>query len=151
MAGSQTGSRKLPRGPHAQKPRPDETVLKRSGADLQNGWLSRHGDLFVLDDRIVFVPTLLDTALRARRREIPLDDVTEIERFPIAPGGMPPGGRRPRMLLHTATCVYEFIVPDLDGWIDSLERVYQRRVAKGKPHTPTVTREGYVNVLMMED
>jgi hypothetical protein len=151
MARSETGSRKLPRGPHAEKPRPDETVLKRSGADLQNGWLSRHGELYVLDDRIVFVPTLLDTALRARRREIPLDEITEIERFPLAPGGMPPGGRRPRMLLHTPACVYEFIVPDLDGWIDSLQRVYQRRAAKGKPHMPPVTREGYVNVLMMED
>lgn len=151
MAGSENGSHRLPRGPHADRPRPDETVLKRTGADLQNGWLSRHGDLFVLDDRMVFVPTILDTALRARRREISLDAITEIERFPLSPGGMPPGGRRPRMLVHTPECVYEFIVPDLDGWIDSLERVYQRRAGKGKPHAPTVTREGYVNVLLMDE
>lgn len=144
-------SRRLPRVPHAERPRPDETVLKQGGADLQNGWLSRHGNLTVTEDRIVFVPTILDTVLRAKRRELPLDAITEIERWPISPsGGMPPGGKRPRMLIHTEQCVYEFLVGDLDSWIDSLERVYQRRVAQGKPHTPTFTREGYVNLLLDE-
>lgn len=145
------GNRSLPRRPNADKPRPDETVLKVGGVDLQNGWLGRHGDLSVTDDRLVFVPTVLDTLLRARRREIPLDDITEIERWPVSPGGHSVGGKRPRMLIHTDECVYEFMVGDLDSWIDSLERVYQRRVGLGKPHSPKITRENYVNLLLNDD
>ena len=141
-------SRKLPHVPHADRPRPDETILKSSGADLQNGWLARHGELSVSDDRLVFVRTVLDHLLRAKRREIRLDDITEIERFPVSPGEMPPGGRRPRMILHTDVCAYEFLVGDLDAWIDTLERVYQRRMKAGKPYMPRVTRDGYVNVLL---
>ncbi len=148
MAGAAKASRRLPRVPNADRPRDDETILKRSGADLQNGWLSRHGELYATDDRLVFVPTILDTIMRAKRREIPLDDILEVERFPRSPGDMPEGGRRPRLLLHTSECVYEFMVGDLDAWIDSLERIYQRRVKAGKPHEPTFTREGYVNVLL---
>lgn len=144
-------NRRLPRRPHADRPRPGETVLKQGGADLQNGWLSRHGQLSVTEDRLVFVPTILDTVMRAKRREIPLDDITEIERWPNSPGGLAPGGRRPRLLVHTAECVYELMVGDLDSWIDSLEIVYRRRVAKGKPHVPTFTREGYVNLLLEEE
>jgi hypothetical protein len=142
-------NRKLPRVKHADRPRPDETVLKQSGADLQNGWLARHGTLFATDDRLVFVPTVLDHVLQAKRREIPLDDITEVERFPLSPGDMPHGGRRPRMLIHTDACVYEFMVGDLDAWIDALERVYQRRTREtGNDHAPRITREGYVNLLM---
>ena len=144
-------NRRLPRRPNAEKPRPDETILKSGGADLQNGWLARHGDLIVTEDRLVFVPTILDTILRARRREIPLDAITEIERWPSSPGGLGPGGRRPRMLIHTDECVYELMVADLDAWIDSLERTYQRRRAAGKPHLPKFTREGYVNLLLTEE
>ena len=144
------GSR-LPRVPHADKPGADERILKRSGADLQNGWLARHGELYLTEDRVVFVPTIIDTLLRAKRREIPLDDIGEIERFPLRPGDMPTGGRRPRMMLHTEACVYEFLVGDLDSWIDTLERVYQMRRKRGKGFTPRVTREGYTNVLMVEE
>ena len=139
---------KLPRVPHADRPREGEVVLKHSGADLQNGWLARHGELYATDDRLVFVPTVLDHLLRAKRREIPLDDISEIERFPASPEAMPPGGRRPRMLIHTDACVYEFMVGDLDAWIDSLERVYQRRAKSGNTYAPKVTRDGYVNILL---
>ena len=145
-------SRRLPRRPHAQKPGPDEVVLRQSGADLQNGWLSRHGQLLATDDRLVFLPTPLDTALGAKRREILLDEVSEIERFPISPNsGMPAGGRRPRMMIHTPECTYEFMVGDLDSWIDSLERLYTLRAKRGKAHAPTITREGYTNLLLVED
>lgn len=154
MRGTAVGERNrtLPRRPHARKPGADEPVLKSGGVDLQNGWLSRHGDLIVTEDRMVFVPTILDTLLRAKRREITLDEISEIERFPISPGaGMPRGGRRPRMLIHTPDCIYEFMVADLDTWIDSLERVYVLRVKRGRPHMPTITREGYTNLLLIED
>ena len=145
-------TRRLPRKPHAEKPGPEETVLKQGGADLQNGWLSRHGDLIATGDRLVFLPTVLDTALGAKRREIPLDEISEIERFPVSPNsGMPSGGRRPRMLIHTSECTYEFMVGDLDSWIDSLERVYVLRAKKGRSHMPTITREGYTNLLLVED
>lgn len=145
-------TRRLPRKPHAEKPGPEETVLKQGGADLQNGWLSRHGDLLATDDRLIFLPTVLDTVLGAKRREIPLDEISEIERFPVSPNsGMPSGGRRPRMLIHTSECTYEFMVGDLDSWIDSLERVYVLRAKKGKAHMPTITREGYTNLLLVED
>ncbi len=142
---------RLPRVPHAQKIQPDERVLKGTGADLQNGWLARHGELSLTDERLVFVPTIIDTLMRAKRREIFLDNIEEIERFPLRPGDMPLGGRRPRMLLHTPECVYEFMVGDLDGWIDVFELVYRRRRRMGKLHTPRITREDYVNVLLMED
>lgn len=145
-------NRKLPRRPHADRPGPDEQVLKRGGADLQNGWLSRHGSLIVTDDRLVFVPTVLDTLLGAKRREILLDEISEIERFPISPSrSMPPGGRRPRMILHTSECAYELMVGDLDAWIDSLERVYMLRAKKGRTHCPTITRQDYVNLLLAEE
>jgi hypothetical protein len=141
----------LPRGPHATAPGPDERVLKRTGADLQNGWLGRHGDLVLTDDRIVFLPTLLDTLLRAKRRELRLDDITKIERYPVRVGDPTPGGKRARMLLHTDACVYEFMVGDLDAWIDSLERVYQMRGANGKPHRPPTLRENHINVFLADD
>jgi hypothetical protein len=139
---------RLPRLPHADKLRPDERVQKSTGADLQNGWLARHGELSLTDDRLVFVPTIIDTLMRAKRREISLDNLQEIERFPLRPGDMPLGGRRPRMLLHTPECVYEVMVSDLDGWIDVFELVYRKRRRRGREHTPRITREDYVNVLL---
>lgn len=144
--------KRLPRIPHATKPGAEEQILKQGGADLQNGWLSRHGDLMITDDRLYFGPTVLDTALGAKRREISLDDISEIERFPLSPtSGMPAGGRRPRVLIHTPDCIYEFMVGDLDSWIDSLERVYVLRAKKGRTYAPKITREGYQNLLLIED
>jgi hypothetical protein len=143
--------RRLPRRPNADKLRPGERTLKEGGADLQNGWLARHGNLVITDDRVVFLPTILDTLMRARRREIPLDAITEIERWPHSPGGLAPGGKRPRMLIHTDECVYEFMVGDLDSWIDAFELIYKRRAAQGSPHVPTITREDYVNLLLGEE
>jgi hypothetical protein len=142
---------RLPRVAHADRPRPDERVLKRSGADLQNGWLARHGDLILTEERLVFVPTLLDTALMAKRREIALDAIRAIERFPLSPGTMPRGGRRPRMLVHTDECVYEFMVGDLDAWIDLLERWFLRRERRGEGPAPPIRREDYENPLLIED
>lgn len=142
---------RLPRVPHATAPGPDERVLKRTGADLQNGWFARHGDLVLTDERLVFLPTLLDTAMRAKRRSIPLEAISVIEREPRAVGQPNMGGRRSRMHLHTEECIYELIVGELDGWIDSLERVYQMRAAKGQPHKPEIWRENHVNVFLLED
>lgn len=141
---------RLPRLPHAERVREDERVLKRGGADLQNGWLARHGELYLTDDRLVFVPTIIDTLMRAKRREISLDTLEEIERFPLRPGDMPLGGRRPRILLHAPECVYEIMVGDLDGWIDVLELVYRQRRRRGSEHAPRIVREDYVNVLLEE-
>jgi len=151
MTASKAPSSKLPRAPHAPKPRPDETVRKRSGADLQNGWLSRHGTFTLTDDRLVFVPTLLDTGLGAKRREIMLADVRTVERFPRHPNDMPRGGRRPRMLLHTDECVYEFMLPDLDSWIDALEKMFVMRSKRGLGDPPPILREGVENFMLAEE
>lgn len=137
-----TANRKLPRRPHAQRPRPDEVVRKSGGADLQNGWMGRHGTLSLCDDRLVFVPTILDTILGAKRREIPLDDIETLERIPRNPNDMPAGAKRPRIIVHTAECGYEFLVSDLDTWLDAFEVVYAYRARNGKPHQPELLRDG---------
>lgn len=142
---------RLPRVPDADPPRPGEVVRKQTGADLQNGWLARHGTLSLTDDRLVFVPTVLDRAMRAKRREVLLDDISEVERFPLSPGGLPPGGRRPRMLVHTDPCVYELLVGDLDAWIDAIARVYRMRAKAGRPYMPAVRREGYTDMLYADE
>jgi len=146
-----TRTRKLPRGPHAPKERPDEVVRKKGGADLQNGWLSRHGDLKLTDDRLLFDPTILDKVMGAKRREISLDDIEEIERWPRNPEDFPPGGRRARLLVQTNPVTYEFMVGDLDAWIDAMVRVYELRKKAGRTYTPAVLREGYVNMLYSAD
>ena len=143
-----SASTKLPRKPHADPPRPDELIRKRSGADLQNGWLGRHGTLYLSDDRLVFVPTIMDTAMFAKRREIILDELTEVERFPRDPADMARGGVRARLLLHTPECVYQFMVGDLDAWFGAIERVFELRRKKGREHTPKFTREGVKNMLL---
>lgn len=141
------GSRRLPRVGNAERPRPDETVRKQGSADLQNGWLGRHGELSLTDDRLVFVPTVLDMLLRAKRREIQLDDLLEIERWPRHVNAHTTAGRRARLLLHTNDCVYELMVSDMDEWIDALQLVFEHRQRNGREHMPVVSREGYVNML----
>jgi hypothetical protein len=136
-----TRNHKLPRGPHAARPRPDETILKRGGADLQNGWLARHGTLYLSEERLVFVPTPLDTAMRAKRREIPLDSLEVIERVPLGTDEMIPGGQRPRLHLHTEECVYVMMMGDIDSWMDAIDVVYERRNQKGMPYRPQVLRK----------
>lgn len=145
-----TTNRKLPRIRSAEKPRPDEIVRKRGGADLQNGWLGRHGTLYLADERIVFVPTILDTALGAKRREFPLDDIVEVERYPSSPDGATPGGKRARMIIHTPECGYELMVGDLDAWIDAIEIVYAYRRRNGSTHSPTFVREGSTTAMLKE-
>ncbi len=145
-------NRKLPRGPQPPPPDPSENVRKAGGADLQNGWLARHGTLTLTDTRAVFTPTLLDRLLRGRRYAMPLDDITEVERWPVSPGLIPPGAKRPRLLVHTPTCVYELMVGDLDGWFDAFEKVYHLR-SRREPgaHQPTFTREGVENLMLAEE
>lgn len=146
-----TASTKLPRKPHADKPRADEVVRRRGGADLNNGWLARHGTLYLTDERLVFVPTPLDLLMGAKRREMLLDQIVEIERWPIAPGTMPRGGRRPRLLVHDHECQYQLLVGDLDSWFDTIELIYHRRARKGRTYRPKFTREGVENTLLEDD
>lgn len=145
-----TTNRKMPRLPHADRPRPGEVVRKRDGADLQNGWLGRHGVLYLTDERLLFVPTILDTFLRAKRREFPLESIVEVERYPSSPEGVIPGGKRPRMIVHTADCGYEFLVGDLDAWMDAMEILYAYRARHGAPHVPVFTREGSTTAMLKE-
>lgn len=144
---------RLPKGrPQPDKPRAGEHVRKSGGADLQNGWYARHGTLSLSDERLVFVPTPLDTLLRARRHEMRLDDITEVERWPKHPGDIPVGGRRPRLLIHTPACVYQLMVGDLDGWFDAVEKVYQLRgMRRPDAHVPAFTREGVENFMLAEE
>jgi len=146
-----TASTKLPRKPQADKPREDEVVRRRGGADLNNGWLARHGTLYLTDDRLLFVPTPLDRLMGAKRREMLLDEVVEIERWPTSPGSIPRGGRRPRLLVHDRECQYQILVGDLDSWFDTIELVYHRRAKKGRTYMPRFTREGIRNALLDDD
>lgn len=145
-------NRKLPKGPKPDKPRPHENVRKQGGADLQNGWYARHGTLTLTDERLVFVPTILDTALGGHRHQMLLSDVTEVERWPIRPGGIPRGGKRPRLQIHTPACVYEFLVGDLDAWFDAIEKVFRLRADRTPgANLPTFTREGVENLMLAEE
>ena len=147
---SKPASNTLPRHPHAERPRKDETPLRSGGADLQNGWLARHGTLTLTSTRLVFVPTVLDTFLRARRREIDLDRIVEIEREPRDVEGSNPGMRRPRVIIVDHECRYQFIVGDLDNWIDMLQIVIDRRRSAAGQEPVVVHRDGYTNVLIAE-
>ncbi|MFZ4755575.1 MAG: hypothetical protein ACOYL4_06140 [Miltoncostaeaceae bacterium] len=146
MASSQD---RLPRVAHAERPRPDEKILWKTGADLNNGWLGRHGTLYLTEQRLVFVPTPLDHLLRAKRREIAREDIEAIERFPLSPGVMPRGAKRPRMYLFANGVRYQFMVPDLDPWIDILEVVYTRaHEADSSVRIPEIRRNGIENALL---
>ena len=139
---------KLPRHPHAERPRADETSLRSGGVDLQNGWLARHGQLTLTPTRLVFVPTVLDHFLRAKRRSIDLDQIVEVEREPRDVEGSSPGLRRPRVIVSDHECAYQFMVGDLDNWIDMLQVVIDRRRASAGREPLVVHREGYTNVLV---
>lgn len=142
---------RLPRGfPDPDPIGPEEKVVKATEVDLQNGWLGRHGKLSLTRDRLLFVPTPLDKLLRARIREIPLEEVTEIERYPIDVAHHSPGGKRPRMIVHTADVAYQWMVPDLDGWIDMLDIVARRRAEERGVAAPVVSRKGRENPLIGE-
>ncbi len=140
---------RLPRVKHADRPREDEKILWKTGADLNIGWLGRHGTLYLTDERIVFVPTPLDHLLRAKRREIPRSSLDAVERWPISAGHIPPGAKRPRLYLYADGVKYQFIVGDLDGWIDILEVVYTKAHEKDPSvRVPEFRREGINNPLM---
>jgi hypothetical protein len=141
--------KRLPRVPNAERPRPDEKVWRVGEADLQNGWLGRHGKLSLLDTRLVFVPTPLDMLLRAKRREIPLDAITHITREPRDVNGAATGGRRVRVVVGDALCDYQVMLGDVDNWIDMMELVTNRRRGNsGQPPKIVVGRENYVNPLL---
>lgn len=140
---------RLPRVTHCDKPRDGERVLRQTGTDLNNGWLARHGQLSLTEERLVFVPTLLDHALGAKRREILLDDIRAVERWPLSPGHIPRGGKRPRLFIDTADVRYIFLPADLDGWFDLLQLVFYKR-SKEDPGSgrPEFRRTGIENGLM---
>ncbi len=140
---------RLPRVPHAAKPAPGERILKQTSCDLNNGWLGRHGTLYLTDDRVVFVPTLLDHLLGAKRREIRLEDIRAVERWPISPGDMPRGGKRPRLFVDTADVRYILLPADMDGWFDLIQLVFYRR-SREQPGSgrPEFRRTGMENGLL---
>ncbi len=142
-------STKLPRSPHAPKIGPDEVILRKTGSDMNNGWLGRHGQLHLTDTRLLFVPTPLDHVLGAKRREIPLDDIRAVERWPLSPGQLPRGGKRPRLFIDTATTRYIFLPSDLDGWFDLIQLAFYKR-SKENPGSgrPEFRRTGIENGLL---
>jgi len=143
-------STKLPRSGHAPKLDPDEPVLKKTSTDLNNGWLGRHGQLHLTNERVLFIPTPLDHLLGAKRREIPLDDIRAVERWPLSPGEVPRGAKRPRLFIDTADARYIFLPSDLDGWFDLLQLVFYKR-SKEDPGSgrPEFRRTGIENGLLL--
>jgi hypothetical protein len=71
-----------------------------------------------------------------------------IEREPRDVNGSSPGLRRARVIIVDDECRYEFMVGDLDNWIDMLQVVIdRRRAAAGRPPIEVI-RDGYTNVLV---
>lgn len=140
---------KLPRVKSCPRPGPDEKIIKQSQTDLNNGWLGRHGKLYLTPTRVVFVPTPLDTLMGAKRREILLDDIRAVERWPLSPGEIPRGAKRPRLFIDTADVRYIWLPTDLDGWFDILQLVFYRR-SQENPGTgmPEFRRTGMENGLI---
>ena len=66
---------------------------------------------------------------------------------------MPPRRAAGRGCCSTPTeCVYEFMVGDLDAWIDALRALATSSAgATATAHAPRITREDYVNLLLLED
>jgi hypothetical protein len=85
----------------------------------------------------------------AKRREILLDDIVAVERWPRSPGEMPRGAKRPRLFIDTAKVRYIFLPTDLDGWFDILQLVFYRR-SKENPGSgmPEFRRSGVENGLI---
>ena len=75
----------LPRGPHAEKPGPDETILQQSGADLQNGWLARHGELSPPRTGWSSCPPSSTRSCAPSAARSSSTTSREIERFPVSP------------------------------------------------------------------
>jgi hypothetical protein len=79
--------------------------------------------------------------MRAKRREIRLDSLVQVERVPLAADEMIPGGLRPRLHFHTEECVYVLMLGDIDAWLDAVDVVYERRNEQGKPYRPAILRK----------
>ena len=130
--------------------RPTPEVRRLLGRTLTQ-LAKRHGTLYLSDERLVFVPTILDTILLGRRHEIRLDRLAEVERYPRDVEDLPGGGRRSRLYLHAPECTYELMVPDLDAWIDAIEVVYRLRAKRGETYMPVITRTGVENLLLTDE
>ena len=59
---------------------------------------------------------------------IEVDDNTVIERWPISPGELPRGAKRPRLYITSQGTRYQFLLPDLDGWIEASARIVAAHV-----------------------
>ena len=55
------------------------------------------------------------------------------------------------MLIHTDECTYERMVPDLDSWIDTLEKMFHLRAERGLGPQPPVLREGVENFMLADE
>jgi len=102
-------------------------VRKRGLVSVNVGWLARGGLLRLRADGLEFAPNPLERLLGARRRSIPFDVLSGIERRPRRPGEVLPGGERERIRLHLESGGHVDVLPagdGLDAWLDAIRAEY---------------------------
>jgi hypothetical protein len=96
-------------------------VYRRTLASLNSGWLARGGLLRLHADHLSFAPTPIERLLLAKSHRIAFDEIHTIMREPERAEDILPGGRAPRMKIHTRERSYEFVFSGgLDDWIEAV-------------------------------
>lgn len=105
---------------------PEPGVRKRGLVSLNVGWLARGGLLRLHEDGLSFTPNPLERLLGARHRRFPFADIAELQRMPLHPGEILPGGQRARIRLYLTDGAHIDLLPAgdaLDDWLDAIRDV----------------------------
>jgi hypothetical protein len=107
-----------------------ERVLERWRANrTQSAQRAVGGHLHLTDRRLLFEPHAFDASLAGRTVSVPLVDVSDVTRVPRDLRDLFGGGLRARLAVVTPRETHLFVVNDLDGKVERIQR--ERRRAQG--------------------